>query len=152
VTLERTYTLSGNAAARMRQLQVSVPEAQMRRVGNRALVRGSAADHQTVRRLLGEADRRPASTRPAAEPNRTAPAETRYTLRAANRIGAILHAVAQRSQLQLDYPPELRPQLDKNVTLEVEDVSLEVLLDRLLSDHGLAYELKPPSLKVKANR
>jgi len=148
LSLVRTYTLPGNAASRHRQLQTAFPKAELRRTGNRLEVRGTAAEHDGIRRQLDPHSGRSATGNRGNKPPRTAAAETRYTLRATNRIGVILQAVARQADMLVQPDPELETLLEQVVTLEVKEASLTELLNQLLTNHGLAYELKPKQLLI----
>lgn len=153
VVLERSYSLPTGGASRIRQLQMAYPRAQIQRMGNRVHVRGTADDHAGIQRQLrGEAS--PRGVEMGRGTGRRVAGggaeQTRYTLRATNSIGAILRAVAQRSELTLEVAPALAERLDDRVTIDVEEATLEELLERLVGERGWVYQVRPPRLRILA--
>jgi hypothetical protein len=149
ISLVRTYSVPGNIATRLRQLQTAFPDVQLKRAGNRLQVRGTAAEHEGIRRQLESEPGRTAAGNRGGTAARISAAETRYTLRATNRVGVILQAVAQQAQLMVETAPQVEPLLEQVVTLDVKDASLTELLNQLLITQGLAYELKAKRLEVR---
>jgi hypothetical protein len=158
--LERRYPLGGRDAAVIRQLQDMFPEAEFRRVGNQVHVRGSATAHaETGRMLRGEVSGGTAGIGRTERPGRAGETgragdqraldELRFTLRATNRVEAILQAIVQQTELQLDLPADATELLQARVTIEVEDARLEELLDHLIRRQGWTYELQERELKIR---
>ncbi len=86
--------------------------------------------------------------RPSGKP--TPPgSEVRYTLEVQNQpVGAVTQALASQLGLHVELDPKTQDRLDRRVSFQVKEATLEALLQALLEPAGLTYRLSDQGLTV----
>lgn len=130
--LVREYAVGRVSPQRRAKLAADYPEVQWQWSANRVRVSGSAYDHYRIRRELLGMDARP--TVPAST-------QTRYTLRTVNRFEPLARAIAERLGLELEIDPRVAQFSNRAVTINVENVTREQLIQALVDSVGWQYEL-----------
>ncbi|HPM84936.1 MAG TPA: hypothetical protein PLF81_29740 [Candidatus Anammoximicrobium sp.] len=88
------------------------------------------------------------SVRP--KPPAAAKGEKRYTLRKTTApLGAVADAVAKQAGLELRFDPRAQDLRDKIVWIEVQDATLDQLLQILLEPAGLTYRIDQQTLEIR---
>lgn len=140
-TIERSYSLRPDQAALARTLETRIPGIQVRAGASRIQVTGTWQQHEAVKRLL-EGPRSPATPR-------NTDRFTRYTLRIENKsVQAVASAVASQVGRQIEFDPRTADKLDRLVSFDVKEVTLEELLRAILQPAGLSFELTGKTLRV----
>ncbi len=139
VVLRKTYSAGGKASRLAALLRERFPEARTSASGGTVVVTGSAEAHEAIARLLrGEPVKR-----------RTVEKERVYTLTVENApADAIVKEIERQTGLRARYAPELVPRLKKQVTLRVENVSLDELLRKTLNPVGLSYRIGAETIEI----
>lgn len=71
-----------------------------------------------------------------------------YTLSTHATREQILATIAQRTSRSLEFPPELKRVLDQRIELNVQNVTLEKLIDETLRGSGLKYRMETDKLVI----
>lgn len=140
--LERTYPLRGRRADVTAVLSSRFPNARITSEAGKITVIGTVEDHEAIKRLIDGRTERP---KPANSP---AEGETVYTLKIEGPVGKIASGLAAKLGLQIEVDQRATPKLSELITLDVKEVSMEELLEALLSPAGLSYELTGDRLRV----
>jgi len=142
-TLEEIYELK--SADQATELAKLFPNATLRSQGLKLQVAGSFEDHAAIRRLIrGEAVRRPADPGPPG-------AKKLYSIKFENQpAGAVANTVAKQLNLKLVYAPEVKPQMEMLVSVDVTDVELDELMKAALGPVNLTYNITGSTLEVVA--
>ncbi len=141
--LQRDHPMPAHLAARIEaRLRQAYPVAEVARQGGGLRVRAPWEVHQAIEGWLqGDIPRSPRGP--------VRPSEVRYTLEVQNQpVGATAHALAQRLELELRYPPELEAQLQQRVSFRVEEVTREQLLEALLEPANLTFQVFEQTLEI----
>lgn len=142
LVFERTYSPQGDADRAAIDLRRLVPEAKIAVERGALRVSATAEDHERVDRLLG-GDR--------VTNTKVTLGKKRYTLTVANKpAGAVLKTVAAQISRDLKFDASLTEKLRTEVSLEVNEVSLEELLDKTLKPLGLTYRVDETALVIVA--
>lgn len=142
VALEKAYTPRGPAADFARQIHEIAPTAQVRLEAGRHLVSATVEDHQRLEQaFVGSAKRVTKKPEPGGE--------KRYSLQVSNKpAGAVLRAIAKQLGKELAYEMSLTDKLQREVDLNVKDVTLDALLTATLKPLQLSYKLTDTSLDI----
>ncbi len=90
----------------------------------------------------------PEKDRPSKQPA-TPGSEVRYTLEVQNQpVGPVTQALASQLGLQVELDPQTQGRLDRRVSFQVKEVTLDELLQTLLEPAGLTYRLSGLVLTV----
>lgn len=146
VAIEKDYPAGSDPAGRLAALRKRAPEAEIELRGKRIVVRGTVEDHQAVT----------ASEQSKREPAPPVEGVQVYTLTVTGKpLNAVLPQLARQLQFELKVDEEaLKARgatLDHLVSLEVKEVALKQLLDKLFQGTGLEYQvdLEQKTLEVK---
>jgi hypothetical protein len=143
-TVERSYAVSSQQNAALQEMTQRFPETRVTRQAGNVIVVAPLEAHELLQGLL-HGRRSPGATpaKPAAKP------KVVWTLRIENQsVGAVAKTVATRLECQLEYDPGLRSKLKQLVSFEVNQVTLEKLLETALSPAGLTYHLDATTLRI----
>ncbi len=143
-TVERSYAVSSQQTAALQEVAQRFPEARVtRRAGNVILVAPLEA-HELLQGLLH--GRRPPGATPVKPVTKP---KVLWTLRIENQtVVAVVKTVAKRLECQLACDPALLGKLNQRVSFEVNQVTLEDLLQAALSPAGLTYRLDATTLRI----
>jgi hypothetical protein len=144
--LEKTYTPSGNPADLAKRLQTLLPDARIRVAGGKLTVVGSAEDHDRIERMLtGQSSRgSQASSGKAAKGGQPV-----YSLNVENEpAGRVVRKLAESLNKELRYDHSLLDKLRQPVTLHLDKVSLDYLLESTLKPLGLTYRQTDDALEI----
>jgi len=145
-SVERTYPLRRGHADVMAVLSRRFPNASITAKAGRINVIGTVEEHEAIERVL---DGRPERPTPAKPPSG---GQTVYTLKIEGPVGKIASGLAKQLGLQIEFDQGATDKFNELVSLDVNEVSLEELLDALLSPAGLSYELTGERLRVHRGR
>lgn len=81
-------------------------------------------------------------------PTATVDATRRFTLKTNAARGSILATIAQQTGLKLEYDPEARPVLEIRTQIDVQEATLEELIQATLNGSGLEFKLESGVLKL----
>lgn len=127
--------------------QIASPEVggQLRQRDERWSLRGSARAHTMLEMAL---DQRGASAKP--DPRVTAaPGEPRYSLRLVNKpAGDFLRAVCESAGWQLEIAPAAADRLTERIDLEVDQATLDELVERAITPLGLDAQRQATRLQI----
>jgi hypothetical protein len=145
-TIERTYSAGTRARELAEQWAALAPRSQLRVEGTKVVVRGPLEDQQRI------AARGKTSTRPA-QPKRPAGIQV-YTLKLeAVPLDRLLAKLGQQLDLQfeIDQPAVDRAKIDmrQNVSLKVEQATLDQLLAAALKPAGLTFVRQGTKVRVR---
>jgi hypothetical protein len=134
--LVRTYPARSDVQRTAEQLGQVFPRIQIKRAGPRLAVSASYEDHVLVGRWLrGE--------RVAVE------GDVRYTLTIENQpLGAVLSAIARRLGHALEVDPRVASKLGQRVSFQVEQVTVEDLMQASVRGTGVRCEVQGTTLRV----
>jgi hypothetical protein len=150
IALERTYTPSGNAAELAKRLGTLLPEAKIRVASGKLTVVGSVDDHDRIERILtGESSRGREATSKAVSGKGAKGRQNVYSLKVANEpAGRVVRKVAESLGKELRYDSSVLEKLREPVSLELENASLDYLLESTLTPLGLTYRMTDKALQV----
>jgi hypothetical protein len=130
---------------KLQEILSEFPAATVSQSGDQLVLRGTAGEHAR----LGERLRQPLGR---AERSRQPSERTVYTLNVQQqRVEDLLHAVCQRSDLELDTRLVSPETLQTRISLGVQEASLEELLSAILTPIGMQYRLDDGRLVVLPN-
>jgi hypothetical protein len=90
----------------------------------------------------------PKKDRPS-KPPATPGGEVRYTLEVQNQpVGPVTQALASQLGLQIELAPQTQGRLDRRVSFQVKEATIDALLQALLEPAGLTYRLSGQVLTV----
>ncbi|GIW93638.1 MAG: hypothetical protein KatS3mg110_1679 [Pirellulaceae bacterium] len=136
--LVREYPATRLSLARKQELASHFPDVRFEWLANRLRATGVAEDHYLLRReLLG--------LTPEARPTA---GQLRYTLRTANRFEPLARAIAQRLGLAVQIDPSVSEIRNRLITIDVQNVTREQLLQALVDTVGWQYEITGNQLKL----
>ena len=143
VAILRSYSPRGSLKAAETAVASAFPSVGIKRAGTGLAITGTFEEHEAIGRLLrGEAIR----------PVEPTPGSKRFDLRVENQpIGAIVKAVAQRERLQLQVEPAVQAKLQRRISLDVKQLTLEELLDRTLNSTGVTHRIVDGVLELRAS-
>jgi hypothetical protein len=135
VSVERSYPLGAKAAEARQKLLELFPNVQIELQGNTLVLRGSGEAHDAAALL--------ASGRPAHKTD-VRPGEQRYTLRLQEiPLAKALESLEPKLAVQFDWDPAVMQsaEIDMNqrVSLDVQEVSLDQLVEKLLSGAKIVF-------------
>jgi hypothetical protein len=141
----RTLTVPASAEEQIDDLAKQFPGVHWQRQGRRVTLTGRLDQVEAIAsRLQGDGGPNPAR---ATEPARTA--ERRYTLEVKRvSAAAILAELARRDALELKSTPQVDQALRQTVSLRVNEVTLQELLDKALQPVGVRYVLTGKRLEL----
>ncbi len=143
VTLERSYTLGGNAE-NVKKFSAAFPNSQLRVAGGKLHIRGPAEDHDLIEQALAGKTARKTSVTPGKQV---------YTLQVNQApVGKLLQQLGKQLEfdVQLD-EAAIRAAghtLETPVSLDVKNVSADELLKAACEPASLAFTLDGKTLKV----
>ncbi len=139
-TITRTFR-PDNALRAEQQVARQFPEVAVSRRGNRLTASGRFEDLERIARLLrGEQINMPA----------VQDADVRLSLKVENeQVGGIVRALERQYGLTVKLDPALGELLTKRVTFEVKLVTLEELLEVVLTPAGITYRLDGKTLELR---
>jgi hypothetical protein len=158
VVVERSYPAGGDPEALLARWRQAAPDAELRHVGERLVVRASAEDHERLRggsKPVAQSDQtgssQPRDRRPTSRPgaNRRptdALAQTRIDsfVVEAKPLDAVINTLGKRLQLEIEFDAEAIQAADINlqrlVTLKLERATVDELLAATLRSAGLVHE------------
>lgn len=144
-TLTRNYRLSGNQDSLVARLREQFPGVEIREQQGQLQVVAPQEVHEVIAHQLQP----PPNKKPSSAAAKMPRAETRYTLKIENQpVGGIAQALAKRLDRQFRYDPGLQERLNKQISLDVKEVSLDELLQAVLSPAGLSYQLDNQTLTI----
>jgi hypothetical protein len=146
-SLTQSFDLSSVEQSRIDQLAERFPETSLQLADGKLRAAGRWEDLEQIGQLL----RGPRPARPAELPRQ--PGKQVFTLRVQEQpVGAVLEALARQTSLELvvDEAAIHRAgrSLDRRVSLAVENVELDRLLDELLRPAGLAFEREGQRVRI----
>jgi hypothetical protein len=146
-SLTQSFDLSSVEQSRIDQLAERFPETSLQLADGKLRAAGRWEDLEQIGLLL----RGPRPPRPAELPRQ--PGKQVFTLRVEEQpVGAVLEALARQTSLELvvDEAAIHRAgrSLDRRVSLAVENVELDRLLDELLRPAGLAFEREGQRVQI----
>jgi hypothetical protein len=151
IALERTYTPRGNPAELAKQLQTLLPDVKIRTTNDGKLtVVGSAEDHDHIERMLtGQGSRSSQGPSQAARGKAAKGRQNVYSLKVENEpAGRVVRKVAESLGKELRYDDNLLNKLREPISLQIENASLEYLLESTLKPLGLTYRLTDKALEI----
>lgn len=140
ISMTRSYSVPGSGTEAVRQIRERFSDIQITPRGGRFEVVGTWEQHQLVAKLLrGEAVER-----------RTVTAgESRFTLRVQQQpVGSVLRSLRDRLMLEVHVSPEAEAEIKKLVSFEIQDGTLEEVLQAALKPAGLTFQLEAKSLSI----
>jgi len=142
VALEKTYTPRGNAASLSAQLARVLPDARIHTESQKLVVMASQEDHEKIERLLSGQTIR--TTKPAKKGG-----EKLYNLHTGREpAGEVVSSVAKSIGKKLKYDVSVLDKLKSIVQIDLDNVTLEYLLETTLQPLGLTYRLTDDSLEI----
>ncbi len=140
MTMMALHPLRGDAEKAIAAINKMFPGAKAARQGNQLAVKAPFEVQEKVDRLMrGEQIRN----------IKTGPPQTRYSLKVdAQPAGAVVKTLASALKKELKFAPELRAKLERQVSFEVKDVTVDELLAKTLAPAGLRYELREDVLEI----
>lgn len=118
------------------------PRADIQRFPNRIEFRGTREEHKRLRELLS----RPASPKSARPPR----GKTVHSLRVTRQpIGAILKTIQEQLEVRLEFGASVREKLDTRVTFDLQNVSMDELLEATLTPGSLTFEREGDVVRIK---
>jgi hypothetical protein len=154
IALEKTYAPSGNTEDLAKRLKTLLPDAKIRVVGGDKLtVVGSAEDHDRIERILtGQGSRGSQTPSSQASSGKTAKGRQNvYSLKVENEpAGRVVRKVAESLGKELRYDGSLLDKLREPVSLQLENASLDYLLESTLKPLGLTYRVTDDALEIVA--
>jgi len=143
-SITRRIPLRGSPAVVGAEIRRRFPAARFTIEGGQIVVDSTVEVAADIRRLLDGSSARP---RP---PAATVQAEKRYTLRVQDKpFGAVVAAVAKEVGLEVRFDPRVEDLQDKLVWLDVQDATLDQLLQALLKPAGLGYQIDQQTLEIR---
>jgi hypothetical protein len=142
LVFERTYTPSGDADRVAIDLKRLAPEARISVERGVLRVVAEAEVHARIDALLrGE----------RVKTTRVGQPQKRYTLTVENKpAGAVLKTIAVQIGKELKYDSAAGEKLQQDVSFEVQEVSLDELLEKTLGPLGLTYHIDGAVLEITA--
>lgn len=131
--VERTYSPSGSLNTAATTIGEAFPKVVIKKVGARLAITGTQEEHELIERLIrGETIRRDAPV----------PGIKLFDLKVENQpIGAIIKAVADRESLQIKMDLASQLKLQKLISLDIKQLTLEELLNRALLSTGVTHRV-----------
>ena len=140
VTLERTYPLQ-MIPETIRPLVTSrFPALSIVRHPDGLLISGTWEEHRQVKRLLAGQSSRPG--------DHLQEGQQAYTLRVKASARKLLATVSTQLGLQVEIDPSITEELNQQITVEVNQVSADELLEAILAPIGLNYRLNQQLLTI----
>lgn len=140
-TIEKTMAVKGGPAKVAAELADKFPQAELRVVGTRLVVRGRFEDLEMIERVArGE----------RVERARVVPGPSEFSLKVENQpAGAVVRHIAKQLMLTLDVAPDAVEALEQRVSFSAERLRLSDLLDTVLRGTGLQFELQDQRLLIR---
>jgi len=146
VSLEKTYASRGDAAGLASQLRRILPDPNIRVESGRLIVAGSQEDHDKIERLLAGQSVRTQKTAKASD-------EKLYSMHVAKEpAGKVARTVAENIGKELKYDRQVLEKLKQLVTIDLDNVTLEYLLETTLKPLGLTYRISDSALEIVEQR
>jgi len=143
-SIARRIPMRGSPAAVGAEIRRRFPDARFTIEAGHVVVDSTVEVSDGIRRLLAGV-----SSRPKPPPAKTT-GEKRYTLRVQDQsLGAVVAAIAKEVGVELRFDPRIEDMRDKLVWLDVQDVTLDRLLQTLLKPGGLTYRLDEQTLEIR---
>ncbi|MBC8354214.1 MAG: hypothetical protein H8E66_19650 [Planctomycetes bacterium] len=142
VAIERSYSPRGSLNTAATAIAKALPSVGVKKQGAQLAITGTFEEHEVVGRLIrGEPIRRAESK----------PGSKRFDLRVENQpIGAIVKVVADREMLEVRVDSAIRSKLQRRISLDVKQLTLEELLERALGSEGIAHKVEGSVLELRA--
>lgn len=139
VMYEHSYSVKGDARGVAANVSRRIPAVKVTPRAGTIHVSGLFEDHEMVEKLLrGE----PAHRVVAKE------GEDRFTLTIENKqFEGLARALGQKLMLEVEFDPQLNAELQKLVSLEVQDGTLDQLLQALTKPAGVSYKLQNKTVR-----
>jgi len=143
-SIARRIPMRGSPAAVGAEIRRRFPDARFTIEAGYVVVDSTVEVADGIRRLLEGVSSRPKP------PPAKAKGEKRYTLRVQDKsLGAVAAAIAKEAGVELRFDPRIEDMRDKLVWLDVQDVTLDRLLQTLLKPAGLIYRLDEQTLEIR---
>ena len=140
VTLELTYPLELVPETMRTRVASRFPALSLERRPDGLLVSGTWEEHRQLKRLL--AGRTPGTESHLQE------GEEAYTLRVKASARKLIATVSSQLGLQLEIDPSITEKLDEHISVEVDQVPAEELLEAIVAPIGLDYRLNGQLLTI----
>jgi hypothetical protein len=140
--LEKRYSPRGTASDLATQLSRIMPEAKIKVEQGQLVVAAKQEDHDKIERLLsGQSVRMPKPAKGGGE--------KLYSLKVANEpAGKVVRKVAESLSKELRYEPAVLEKLKQPVNFNLENATLEHLLETTLKPLGLTYRVTDQTLEI----
>ena len=137
-----SYTVTGLAATVATDLKRLLPDVKTAVEGaNRLRVTATAEDHAKVADLL-------AGMRTTTK-TVTTKGEKRYTLKVENQaVGAVVRTIAKELEVEVQAPESILEKLKPLVNLDVQQVTAQELLKKVLDPAGIKFTLTEKTLEL----
>lgn len=143
-SITRRIPLRGSPGVVGAEIRRRFPEARFTIEAGSVVVDSTIEVSAAIQRLLDGT-----SSRPKPAPAR-AKGEKRYTLRVQDKsLGAVAAAIAKEVGVELRFAPGAEELRDKQVWLDVKEMTLDQLLRTLLEPGGLTYRLDEQTLEIR---
>ncbi len=130
----------------LRRLKTDFPDTSIRKAGKYLVIQGEPGELHEARHALYRQKWRQTDTA------KTGAAGTKVVSgRIRGSIGQALNTAAKGLSLELQFAPELRPKLLKQIDIKVSEVTYEELAERVLKDTDLSYSIEGDKLIVTKN-
>jgi hypothetical protein len=143
------YTLSADQQQRLETLTQQLLPGSWRVERQALIVEGTAEVHDRVQQWMTRSTpRKPAQPQLPRNPvvNRKS---QRFTLTAQDKpLAAVLAAVATQSGLELQVSDDAQDTQSARISVQVQNATLEQLLEEVCQAGGVRFELKPPKLLI----
>ena len=140
VTLALTYPLEVVPEKTRTLVASKFPDLSMARHPGGFLISGTWEEHRQLQRLLTGHTSRPE--------DRLQGAEQAYTLHVKSSARKLIATVSAQLGLQLEIDPSITEELNQHISVEVNQVSSEGLLEAILAPMGLDYRLENQLLTI----
>ena len=137
--LNREYPLSSPKDFSLDDLQKQHPQLKLELLKEKLTASGPSAAFGPLERRLG--------TRSSS--SRTDNGERRFTLNKTKAArGSIVATIAQQLGLKLKFPDEAKSALSERIEIDVQQVTLEELMDEILAGTELSFQIEGGELKI----
>ena len=139
VTYEHSYSVKGDARGVAANVSRRIPAVKVTPQAGKIHVSGLFEDHEMVEKLLrGEPAHRVVATE----------GEDRFTLKVENKpFESLARALGQKLMLEVEFDPQLGTELQKLISFEVQDGTLDQLLQALTKPAGVSYKLQNKTVR-----
>jgi hypothetical protein len=137
--LTRDYTLESSQKISLAELRKQHPKLKLEILKDELNASGPSAAFASLERQLGTQSRS----------SRTEAGDRRFTLTKTKAPrGSILATIAQQLGLKLKFPHDLRTALNERIEIDVQQVTLQELMDKVLAGTELKFEIEDGEFRI----